>query len=130
MRPTEDNGMRRVCGPPGTQPYLWPRPLAMRRLRELGGADYAPPVVAAPQHGNWHAPRLETEQRRLAPRPPREARSVYPDGGRVPSRRCALDQALGEAGVEPARDDNKVERKPRGIAIAAEQPLRCDRAVR
>src|SRR5438105_13615363 len=27
MGPTEDDGMRRVCGPPGTQPYLWPRPL-------------------------------------------------------------------------------------------------------
>jgi len=39
MRPTEDNGMRRVCGPPDAQPYLWLRPLS------LGYVDF-PPVTA------------------------------------------------------------------------------------
>src|SRR5207253_9219118 len=33
MRPTEDDGMRRVCGPPGAQAYSWPRPLALDVLR-------------------------------------------------------------------------------------------------
>src|SRR5712691_10919484 len=48
MRPTEDNGMRRVCGPPGTQPYLWPRPLTTDREWLARGAPVT--VVALKSH--------------------------------------------------------------------------------
>src|SRR5438067_13532036 len=49
MWPTEDDGMRRVCGPPGTQPYLWPRPLAPTPDRfQLGDLDGAREAVDLP----------------------------------------------------------------------------------
>lgn len=35
--------MRRVCGPPGTQPYVWPRPLVQTRSRTPAG--YPQPVT-------------------------------------------------------------------------------------
>jgi len=41
--------MRRVCGPPDAQPYLWPRPLAFAR-HELDD-ELASERLGDPQHG-------------------------------------------------------------------------------
>src|SRR5437764_12942011 len=102
--------MRRVCGPPGIQPYLWPRPLAPTPDRfQLGDLDGAREAVDLPL---LEASGADLERRSRAGRDRRTERTL----GRL------AFQVRGEVGrqqdvARPDHRDRLDARRSRPVAV-------------